>query len=262
MKWILSLVLVTIVVSRSSRVQAEITSSYDSGNNQNTTWSKVILIGDSITQGAFFADGGCWGTMLANNLQRISDVIARGFSGYTTRSVRAILPDILTKDDYEKAACFVILLGSNDCYDNYIPKEQYKDNLNWIINYIRSQGVSTDKIILMTPPVYHHQDAAKAQGYPPNMAERHPEGFANISRKVAEELQVEVLDLYSITKNHPDSRSLLYDGLHPNKAGAKVIFDSLWPLVYNRIVAFHGSFTQKFPPYYEIEKSLNKDWKN
>ncbi|XP_025018005.1 isoamyl acetate-hydrolyzing esterase 1 homolog isoform X3 [Tetranychus urticae] len=231
-----------------------------------TTWSKVILIGDSITQFAFFAEQGCWGTMLANKLQRVSDVIDRGFSGYTTRAIRAILPDILTKDDYEKAACFVILLGSNDCVDNttfiHVPQEQYKDNLNWIINYIRSQGVSTDKIILMTPPVYHNDDFAKAEGYPPNMPVRHPEGYAEISKKVAEENQVESLDLYSITKNHPDSRSLLYDGLHPNKAGAKVIFDSLWPLVHKRIVAFHGTFTQKFPPFYEMEKSLNKDWKN
>ena len=231
-----------------------------------TTWSKIILIGDSITQGAFFVENGCWGTMLAHNLQRISDVIDRGFSGYTTRSIRAILPDILTKDDYEKAACFVILLGSNDCVDNrsfqHVPIELFEDNLNWIINYIKGQGVSSDKIILMTPPVYNNDAFAKAQGYPPNMAVRHPEGYANISKKVAEENQVESLDLFSITKNHPDWRSLLVDGLHLNNAGAKVVFDSLWPLVYNRIVAFHGSFTQRFPPYDVIERSLNEDWKN
>lgn len=235
------------------------------GNHVSKQFTKVIIIVQSNRPSKCYAMFYLFIFHLIFVYFRVSDVIGRGFSGYTTRGIRAILPDMLNKDDYEKAACVVILLGSNDCVDNrsfqHVPKELFKDNLNWIIDYIKGQGVSSDKIVLMTPPVYNHDDWAKKQGYPPNLPERHPEGYANISKQVAEETQAESLDLYSITKNHPDYRSLLSDGLHLNEAGAKVVFDSLWPLVYNRIVAFHGSFVQKFPPYDEIEKSLNKDWK-
>lgn len=59
-------------------------------NNSSTSssnmskWPKVLLIGDSLTQFGFSAEGG-WAAMLANALQRRCDVVNRGFSGYTTR---------------------------------------------------------------------------------------------------------------------------------------------------------------------------------
>ena len=45
---------------------------------------KIILLGDSITQGSLSATLSGWGTYLADVYQRRADVYNRGFSGYNT----------------------------------------------------------------------------------------------------------------------------------------------------------------------------------
>ena len=49
-------------------------------------WPRVVLIGDSLTQQGGRAGG--WVALLAEALERKCDVINRGFSGYTTRTIR------------------------------------------------------------------------------------------------------------------------------------------------------------------------------
>ena len=50
-------------------------------------WPRVVLIGDSITQQGGRAGGG-WVARLAEALERKCDVVNRGFSGYTTRTIK------------------------------------------------------------------------------------------------------------------------------------------------------------------------------
>jgi lysophospholipase L1-like esterase len=47
-------------------------------------WPKVLLLGDSLTQFGFGANG-CWVALLADALQRKCDVINRGLSGYNSQ---------------------------------------------------------------------------------------------------------------------------------------------------------------------------------
>ena len=76
----------------------------------------VILLGDSITQyGASVKDNG-WVAQLHDRHQRGVDFTNRGFSGYNTRQMRAILPtvcdwDRLGSDGNQNYTAVFIFLG-------------------------------------------------------------------------------------------------------------------------------------------------------
>lgn len=163
-----------------------------------------------------------------------------------------ILPELFANEHFEKVSCVIILLGSNDCFTNAygpnVPLEDTEKNLTTIITHLKSKGISSKKIILLTPPVYHHQDSSEENGT------RTPDEYSVGVKRVADQLEVECVDINKITKEHPNSRSLFYDGLHFNRAGAQVVYDAVWPSLVNRIIDFHGSFELKFPSYEVIEK--------
>ena len=93
-------------------------------------------------------------------------MVNRGFSGYTTRSDKLILPRLLKNDNHPKG-CIVaatILLGSNDCEDatiensRNVPINEYKENLKNICGQFRDVGVSFDHQVLISPPAVHEEN--------------------------------------------------------------------------------------------------------
>lgn len=91
---------------------------------------------------------------------RKCDVLNRGFSGYTTRSDKLILPRLLQNDNHPKGSVIAatILLGSNDsedtCFDKSrnVPEKEYRENLKNICHQFNNAGVSFDRQVLITPP--------------------------------------------------------------------------------------------------------------
>ena len=91
---------------------------------------------------------------------RKCDVLNRGFSGYTTRSDKLILPRLLENDNHPKKSILAatILLGSNDSEDASIEKSrnvpvvEYKENLKNICRQFQDVGVSFNHQVLITPP--------------------------------------------------------------------------------------------------------------
>ncbi len=100
-------------------------------NSESTgTWPRVILFGDSLTEQAF-SPHGTWGALLADALRRRADVINRGFSGYTSRDFRELLPSIVTPDGMSGAVAATVFLGTNDAKDPeiarwWVPVDEYK----------------------------------------------------------------------------------------------------------------------------------------
>ncbi|XP_053202114.1 isoamyl acetate-hydrolyzing esterase 1 homolog [Panonychus citri] len=221
-------------------------------------WSKVILIGDSLVQFSFNPDSGCWASMLANSLQRISDVVTRGFSGYTSRSIRNVLPDILSKDDYDQAACIILFIGVNDACDNtsiqHVPKDQTEDNLTAILAYLKEQGVPTSKIIMLTPTCFFFDEFQAIHDF--KLPQRYPDEYSKIVRRVADKAGVEIVDTNKLSNEHPNPRSLFYDGIHLNRTGAELLYKAIWPSVVKRVTDFHGSFEIKLPIWEIKEKEL------
>ena len=74
----------------------------DRQDNTQINWPKILLIGDSLTQ-LGYSDSGKWVALLADLFQRKCDVINRGFSGYTTRSIKPFIPNVLFRLAHTKA---------------------------------------------------------------------------------------------------------------------------------------------------------------
>ena len=221
-------------------------------------WSNVILIGDSLTQFGFDVNGGCWASMLADSLQRISDVITRGFSGYTSRSLKYVLPDLLEKRDYDQAACVILFIGANDCCDEtsiqHVPKGQTEKNCNEILEYLKAQGVAADRIIMLTPPCFFYEDFQALHG--DKIAQRTPNDYSEIIRRVAIKSGVNIVDLNKLSNQHPEARSLFSDGLHFNRKGGEFVYNAVWPQVKEKVTQFHGKFEMNLPLWGVIEQEL------
>uniref|UniRef100_A0A2C9KZI4 SGNH hydrolase-type esterase domain-containing protein n=1 Tax=Biomphalaria glabrata TaxID=6526 RepID=A0A2C9KZI4_BIOGL len=170
------------------------------------SWPKVFLFGASITEYSFSKDG-CWGTLLADYLQRKCDVIVRGFAGYTTRNGKQVLPHLLDAKLAKDVVAMTVLLGSNDANDKgrnpweHVSLQEYENNLKEIVSYAVSQGISSDKIILITPPAFHIDQWAEFHGY---------------------------LGNNTITF---DFSEYLSDGLHLSSKGSHLLFELLKPII-------------------------------
>ena len=91
---------------------------------------KIICFGDSITEMGYVIELRGFAAQLADRYTRRADVLLRGFTGYTTREARKILPSAVLAEQPD----FVIMfLGVNDSalpgQLQHVPVEEYKENL-------------------------------------------------------------------------------------------------------------------------------------
>lgn len=167
---------------------------------------KIVLLGDSITQRSFSIIDQGWGAGLADWYTRTADIINRGFSGYNSRWLRSMITDIIPEND-NNIIISTIFLGANDAVDSkdqqYVPVDEYKENLQYIIEYL--QKVNPNMIIIViTPPIVDNSKWNTRNI--PNVTK-----YANAVREICNELKVSLCDLWI----EPDIELKdLNDGLH------------------------------------------------
>jgi hypothetical protein len=119
---------------------------------------KLIALGGSNTQYGFDRSG--WLCSVANMLVNKCDVINRGLSGYNTKNIRQIMPQIFDEFPADDLCCVLVMLGTNDSTSQentiqHVPLESFKENLAAICDYLLDTvGLSRDRIILITPRMY------------------------------------------------------------------------------------------------------------
>ena len=164
------------------------TFSHPNSSMKQFTRSKIILLGDSITQQAHSATLSGWATHLADVYQRRADVYNRGFSGYNTDWILQLLEteegqqDIfglansrsptasIENEDRKRfitndsnVPLITIFFGANDASDaklnprHHVPVERFKLNLKKIIQLSREHFGAKVRIILITPPPVDHK---------------------------------------------------------------------------------------------------------
>lgn len=231
-------------------------------------WPKVILFGDSLTQRSFDPEHGCWGSLLANRLQRIADVVPRGFSGYNSRWCRILLPDVLSEFNPKQIACITILLGTNDSVPEssptgqFVPVNEYAENMGAMIDFLESIGINHQKVILISPPNFHKENFDKwslSNNKPvlPDEWKGKIEAYVSACEKVASDKKVSFLNLYEIFVKTEDSSRLFNDGLHFSRDGAQLLYDSLSPLVFKRLTEFTGKSLEnsmQYPYWMDVDK--------
>lgn len=203
----------------------------------------MTLFGDSITRRSFDVENGCWGSMIAFKLGSYFDVDFRGFEGYNSRWALELAPKIFPKNYLDKVELFVLFFGHNDSFPVvlHVPVEEYEQNMRSLVKHLQENGLSKDKIILITPTWYHHEAFAeycKSMQMPAlvkdfEQAKRYRDAILNI----AKDHDLSVLDFFDISSKHQPLADLFCDGIHFSRTGAKLLYDSLMPIIEKKIEA-------------------------
>jgi len=157
--------------------------SFDTSSNyyNKMARSKIILIGDSITQQSCSASLSGFGAHLSDVYQRRADVYNRGFSGYNTdwllhymtqteEGKHDIFTSFDTKCDKEESSFLVtIFMGANDASDaqmnprHHVPLDRFQQNLHTMVSLSRQNYGDNVRIIMIGAPPVHHQSRLEYQ---------------------------------------------------------------------------------------------------
>ena len=101
---------------------------------------QALLLGDSQTQ-LGWADSG-WVSQLSDKFVRRLELINRGLSGYNTRMLLTVLPDILKHEDLKRVRVVTLMMGSNDASfpdknpEQAVSLEEFGENMLKIITML------------------------------------------------------------------------------------------------------------------------------
>ena len=200
-------------------------------------WPNILLIGDSLTQQGY-SDSGKWVALVANLLQRKCDIINRGFSGYTTKSLKPFLPSLLTDNLASENAVTVLCLGANDSNikelneAQHVPLQEYSKNLGDIIEILKKKEIRPSQILLVPPPPCNEEMWRKAlEIKSSSKIERSPKNneftrlYFDACLEVAKKQGCRSLADPNRYWDALDSRENFCDGLHFSEQGSTKFFD-------------------------------------
>ncbi|MGD1008208.1 MAG: SGNH/GDSL hydrolase family protein [Ignavibacteriaceae bacterium] len=187
---------------------------------------RIIFFGDSITQMAVKPNG--YISLIKDSLSKSNpfvEIIGAGISGNKVTDLQArVVRDVIS----ENPSIVFIYIGINDVWHSITPglhgtpKDKYEVGLIEIIEKIKNAGA---RVILCTPSVI----GEKRNGT--NTIDGMLDEYAEISRRVAAESNVQLLDLHKdfidyLAANNPDDKEkgvLTLDGVHLNDAGNQFV---------------------------------------
>ena len=108
---------------------------------------EVCAFGDSITQHGHMAAAHGWVCGLQEAYRRRADVLNRGYSGYSSRFARAMLPRIFGAE--RRYLFTTVFFGANDAADaaskpaQHVPLEEYEENMAVIVEAARAVRVGS-----------------------------------------------------------------------------------------------------------------------
>jgi lysophospholipase L1-like esterase len=259
--YVLFSIAITIIIIR------QILQAFTSQVNESPVgWQKVLVLGDSNTEQGFTS----WLNLLAHRLQRKCDVINRGFSGYTTRDIRLILPKLMDefKSYIDYISAVVILLGTNDSAsnDHHVDLSEFSVNYQWVIDYLQTVGVDRDRIIMLTPQkIIDHKWRLHVKNmseeFEPNHKDHLVKPYSMKTKEIARKNGITFVDLYGIMQaSNKNIDDYFYDGLHYSASGGQFLVDTLWPVVQQKLMDTN-SLTEHYPDFTNFQytsKNENK----
>ncbi|KAI5796383.1 SGNH hydrolase-type esterase domain-containing protein [Peziza echinospora] len=219
-------------------------------NNDFVDYDKVMLFGDSITEGAYDQnDGFAFAAALQHYYGRKLDVLGRGFSGYNTAHALKVFPRIIPPTTTSKIKILTIFFGANDaCVPGqyqHVPLDEYKANLKKLAQH-QALGDHRPHILLVIPPPvceYKMQihDMTRNRTTPSRFAAITKQ-YADAALEVSRELNIVPINLWgsfmeyagwregmplSGSKSIPQNEKLgelLRDGLHFTPKGYQLMY--------------------------------------
>lgn len=198
---------------------------------------RVLVFGDSITQGFWDIDGGWVSRLRKYYDQQMIDgkdddpptIFNLGVSGNSSDDVLARFENE-TKVRATEDSAFVIAIGVNDARTkasvNYSDTNRYKQNLSEILKLAKKY---TSKVLFvgLTPCVEERSNPVSwgDTGYTNGRIKE----FDNTLREFCEENQVAFVEVFEPFVKAESETELLPDSLHPNDRGHQLIADLVMP---------------------------------
>ena len=196
---------------------------YNRTMNNDTQKNIIACLGDSITYGhgvSATRTKDAWTFVLQRMLGDRAEVLNFGING---ASASESCPEsyrhtgLLDRALRSGAGTFILMLGSNDTKDRIWNAQGYKMGLRGIISDIlrlQRDGSDLPKLFLMLPPaMFALEDGQTAYGVRADLLVNE---VIPIINRLAQDYCLPVIDLYSVTKDHPE---YYLEGVHPNAAG-------------------------------------------
>ncbi|KFY70792.1 hypothetical protein V498_10215, partial [Pseudogymnoascus sp. VKM F-4517 (FW-2822)] len=188
------------------------------------------------------------------------DVVNRGLNGYQTEQGLAIIDYVfLPPANSPKIEYLSVFFGANDSANDGGPSKQlvsierYRENLLSILSHPSVLAHNPRIILITTPPVdeYQRPEETRADGQVDRgRCAENSRAYARVGKEVGEELiakgrPVVICDLWTAmmtragwtgegvlagslkASKNPALAEMLYDGLHFNPAGYKVLYDEM-----------------------------------
>lgn len=202
----------------------------------------IVCIGDSLTQ---HGDGAVptaigWTAQMRSTYVRRADVINRGFSGYTSRLVAAILDDVFRGlPDPDDVYAVVLWLGANDAtrpdHVQHVPPSEFLTSMRALAERLRGRFPKAHVLIAGPPPVdaeaWDKHCRASGSDDGGGRCNRLVRVYAGLCRQVAAEAGCTFVDLYSEFVHRADGVAgigrFLSDGLHLSQAGNDLVAEVL-----------------------------------
>jgi len=199
--------------------------------NASRILQKLYLIGDSNTQQAFCDNG--FASRLADEYIRKCDVVNRGYSGYTSRHLKVMLPTLLAEANTSIHVA-TLLIGSNDAVpeqedDRHVPLDEYRTNIENMLTQLKNSNIKY--IFLLSPPPLNGPAWAEkcltTKNITTTFSTDHVAPYASICKELACKHDVKHIDLYNDMLKFPDWKDYFYDGLHFSDKGNSYVFTRL-----------------------------------
>lgn len=177
------------------------------------TSKKLVVIGDSLTEGYGVAKEKAWPALLEKKLieaKKNYQVVNSGVSGSTSASG----PSRMSWQLKSKPDVIVLALGANDGLRGTSVKN-LEDNLNKSIDLAKKAKV---KVILA------------GMMMPPNYGESYAKDFAGAFKRVAKKHKVPLIP-FLLEKVGGVAELNLTDGIHPNEKGHAVIAETVFKAI-------------------------------
>lgn len=180
---------------------------------------KIICFGDTITEMGLVLESRGYVARLAERYIRRADVLARGFSGYTTRDALAILNEAVL---VEHPHSVILFFGASESVlpdqFHHVPLDEYRTNIEELAERIACSGAW---LVVVTPPPLDERKTISRR-----MA--HTEPYALASYEVALEMNLPVIDLFHLIQQQRDwERRCMIDGIHLSSAGMDILYEAL-----------------------------------
>ncbi|NCC52524.1 MAG: hypothetical protein EOM20_15080 [Spartobacteria bacterium] len=184
---------------------------------------KIVCFGDSITEMGTSIGLRGYVAQLSDRYVRRADVLARGFSGYTTReAIRLIQPAVLN----EHPDFVVMAFGANDsvlCDQiQHVPLDEYRSNLEKMASDIACVGAWL--ILVTPPPVSEVKTKSRTLD--------HTGQYARACYELGLEMHLPVIDLFHRIQEEEDwEKQCMLDGIHLDAPGMDILYQEITALL-------------------------------